>query len=363
MKLRRAMAAAAATAVLAPLALLSAPAAFATNETPSTSTISPSSEETPPTTDTSTATDDATTPTDDQSTPGDDASTPSDDDSAPATTPGTNPPTSPATTPSTDPGQGTPGDGESSPATTSPSPSPTQSTPGDDNPELCVDEDGNSTAGLSTDVTSGLSGLPETIVAGNGWTTFSFNVSNHGDDDVKDIKPLIGVAAIGWDDARDYSGKITVQVFKRATGTWETIAGAAGEGGTFDAFSLGAGQSISYKLRLSVSGKVPDSLGMTGGLAEYADDEGCWLADDPNGWVYFFDILAAGSDAGDPNDAKPQGGMKDLSNVNQVSATGTLAETGSSSALPVIGLVGGAAVAVGAGAVFVVRRRKAGSEA
>ncbi|MFC7513108.1 LAETG motif-containing sortase-dependent surface protein [Streptomyces thermocarboxydus] len=39
--------------------------------------------------------------------------------------------------------------------------------------------------------------------------------------------------------------------------------------------------------------------------------------------------------------------------------TGSLAETGSNSALPVIGLVGGAAVVAGAGALFVVRRRKA----
>ncbi|MEI5102115.1 LAETG motif-containing sortase-dependent surface protein [Streptomyces sp. PmtG] len=43
--------------------------------------------------------------------------------------------------------------------------------------------------------------------------------------------------------------------------------------------------------------------------------------------------------------------------VSDIPPTGSLAETGSSSALPAIGLVGGAAVVVGAGAVFVVRRR------
>lgn len=46
---------------------------------------------------------------------------------------------------------------------------------------------------------------------------------------------------------------------------------------------------------------------------------------------------------------KPQGGSE------QLPVTGSLAHTGSSSALPVIGLVGGAAVV---GAMFVVRRRK-----
>ncbi|WP_217235163.1 LAETG motif-containing sortase-dependent surface protein [Streptomyces sp. AC555_RSS877] len=350
MKLRRAMAAAAATAVIAPLALLSAPAAFATDGTPDTSTSSPAAEETTPSADASTPAADTSTPAADSSTPAADQSTPAADSSTPAAD--TSTPAGDASSPAA-----------SASASTSASPSASASAPEDEDPELCVDEDGNSTAELSDDVTSGLSGLPETIVAGSGWTGFAFNVSNHGDDEIKDIKPLIGVAAIGWDDAADYSGEIKVQVFNTATHSWDTIADAAGEGGTFPSFSLGAGRSISYKLRLSVSGKVPDSLGLTGGLAEYADDEGCWVADDPNGWVYFFDILAAGSDAGDPNDAKPQGGKTDLTDVNEVSATGTLAETGSSSALPMIGLVGGVAVVAGAGAVFVVRRRKSGAQA
>ncbi|MDX6354597.1 MAG: hypothetical protein QOF98_1500, partial [Streptomyces sp.] len=43
--------------------------------------------------------------------------------------------------------------------------------------------------------------------------------------------------------------------------------------------------------------------------------------------------------------------------------TGDLADTGSSAALPVIGLMGGAAVALGAGAVYAVRRRRAGTDA
>ncbi|WP_030671600.1 LAETG motif-containing sortase-dependent surface protein [Streptomyces cellulosae] len=358
MKLRRAMVAAAATAVIAPLTLLSAPVAFATDEPPTTSTTTPAVEDTTPAVDATTPTADDTTPATDDTTPATDDTTPATDDTTPAddkTTPSTD-----DSTPATD--DSTPATDDSTPATTSPSPSASASKPAGD-PELCVDENGDSTAELSSHVTSGLSGLPETIVAGSGWTGFSFNVSNRGDDEVKDIKPLIGVAAFGWEDENDYSGQIKVQVFNKASGSWETIAGASGEGGTFDSFSLGAGQSVSYKLRLSVSGKVPDSIGVTGGLAEYADDKGCWVADDPNGWLYLFDILAAGSDAGDPNDAKPQGGMKDLSDVKEVSATGTLAETGSSSALPVIGLVGGVAVVAGAGAIFVVRRRRAGAEA
>ncbi|WP_458076538.1 LAETG motif-containing sortase-dependent surface protein [Streptomyces sp. EMB26] len=358
MKLRRALAAAAATAAIVPAALLAAPAAHATDPT-STASATGSTE-----TDTTapTATPAQTESTESGSGGQDEQPEQDTDESGNGEEGGTG-----------EEGNGTDDSASSSPSSsaspsastsTSPSPSPSTSSPAEEDPELCVDENGESTAGLSEDLRSGLSGLPETIVAGSGWTTFSFDVTNRGDEEIENIKPLIGVAAIGWEDVRDYSGQITVQVYDKAAGKWNTLAGAAGEGATFAAFSLGAGQSASYQLRLSVSGNVPDALGLTGGFAEYSDTEGCWVADDPNGWIYFFDILAAGSDAGDPDDAKPQtGGVKELDKVSEVKVTGSLAETGSNSALPVIGLVGGVAVVAGAGALFVVRRRKAGAEA
>ncbi|MCX5560110.1 hypothetical protein [Streptomyces sp. NBC_00038] len=339
MKLRRAMAVAAATAALAPIALLSAPAAFADDTTPpATAESSPAVEDTTPATEDTTPAAEDTTPAAEDTTPAAEDTTPAADD----------------TTPAAD--DTTPAAGDSSPAVT-PTPSSTVPEEGEE-PELCMDE--SDVVEISNDLTSNLSGLPDTIVAGSGWTKFSFNVSNSGDDTIKNIAPLIGVAAIGWDE-EDYSGEISVQVLDKDSGTWREVAGAAGEGGTFTPFSLGAGQSTSYQLRLSVSGDVPDAIGVTGGFAQYADDEGCWVADDPNGWIYFFDILAAGSDAGDPEDAKPQtGGSKEISDAKTVDASGSLAETGSSSVLPLIGLTGGVAVVAGAGAVYVVRRRNSG---
>ncbi|MGA5369937.1 LAETG motif-containing sortase-dependent surface protein [Streptomyces griseoincarnatus] len=358
MKLRRALAAAAATAAIVPAALLAAPAAHATDPTSTASaTGSTETDATAPT-----ATPAQTESTESGSGGQDEQPEQDTDESGNGDESGTG-----------EEGNGTDDSASSSPSSspspsastsTSPSPSPSTSSPAEEDPELCVDENGESTAGLSEDLRSGLSGLPETIVAGSGWTTFSFDVTNRGDEEIKNIKPLISVASIGWEDARDYSGQITVQAYDKATGRWKTLAGAAGEGATFTAFPLDAGQSVSYQLRLSVSGNVPDALGLTVGFAEYADAGGCWIADDPNGWIYFFDILAAGSDAGDPDDAKPQtGGVKELDKVSEVKVTGSLAETGSNSALPVIGLVGGVAVVAGAGALFVVRRRKAGAEA
>ncbi|WP_415939204.1 LAETG motif-containing sortase-dependent surface protein [Streptomyces sp. 039-1] len=337
MKIRRALATAAATAVIAPLALLSvAPAAFAEESaTPSASTSSSA----PPSPSASPSSSEATPePTDATSA------------SATATAPGGSGPSASA------PASASSSVSASSSPSSSASPSPSASTPAD----ICVDENGEDVSELSADLTSSLTGLPQRIVAGGGWTAFKYNVSNHGDRAIADITPLIGVAAAGWD-GRDYSGKITVQVLDKASGSWKEVAGAAGEGGTFTPFSLNAGASTSYQLRLSVSGKVPDAVGITAGFAQYADDAGCWIADDPNGWIYEFAILAAGSDAGDPPDSKPQtGGAKEIKDVKTVDATGSLAETGSSSALPTIALAGGIAVVAGAGALIVVRRRRSG---
>ncbi len=61
---------------------------------------------------------------------------------------------------------------------------------------------------------------------------------------------------------------------------------------------------------------------------------------------------------GDKPTGKPQSDMKPQGGSEQLPVTGSLAHTGSSSALPAIGLIGGAAVVAGAGAMFVVRRRK-----
>ncbi|MCX5131392.1 LPXTG cell wall anchor domain-containing protein [Streptomyces sp. NBC_00340] len=337
MKIRRALATAAATAVIAPLALLSvAPAALA--EESATPSASASASE-------SASESASASPTQTTPEPTDTASA-----SATATASGSSGPS--ASAPAS---ESAPASASTSPSSSA-SPSPSGSTPAD----ICVDENGEDVSELSADLTSSLTGLPQRIVAGGGWTAFKYNVSNHGDRAIADITPLIGVAAAGWD-GRDYSGKITVQVLDKASGSWKEVAGAAGEGGTFTPFSLNAGASTSYQLRLSVSGRVPDAVGITAGFAQYADDAGCWIADDPNGWIYEFAILAAGSDAGDPPDSKPQtGGAKEIKDVKKVDATGSLAETGSPSALPTIALAGGIAVVAGAGALIVVRRRRSG---
>ncbi|MFF7274550.1 LPXTG cell wall anchor domain-containing protein [Streptomyces griseorubiginosus] len=335
MKLRRALAAAAATAAIAPLALFAAPSAFA-DETPT-----PTAAESTPAAD---------------ATPTDPASTPAAPDSTPA---------DPATTPAT----GSPTTGASSSATTSSSPStsptgsasatssPSASESGEPGDECTVDEDGDPVIEDSDVLHSSLTGLPESIVAGSGWTNFKFNVNNSGDDTIKGIQPYLGVGAVDWDFEKDYSDLVTVQVKKG--GSWVDVATQFGEGGAFNSFSLDGGDSVSYQLRVKVDREVPSAIGIAIGLAEYSDEQGCWVSEDENYGIYYFEVLPAGSDAGKPGDAKPQtGGKSAISDVNDVDVDGKLADTGAGSALPVIGLVGGFAVVAGTGVVFAMKRRK-----
>nr|WSZ15134.1 LPXTG cell wall anchor domain-containing protein [Streptomyces canus] len=333
MKLRRALAAAAATAAIAPLALFAAPTAFADeSESPAPTTTESTPADTTTTAPESTPTDPATTP----------ASTPS--TGAPSTTASSS--ATASTSPSTSP---------SGSASASSSPSPSAS----DEPidECEVDEDGAPVINDSDALHSSLTGLPESIVAGSGWTNFKFNVKNSGDDTIKDIQPFVGVGAVDWDFEEDYSDLVTVQV--KQGGTWVDVSTQFGEGGSFNAFALDGGDSLSYQLRVKVDREVPSAIGIAIGLAQYSDDKGCWVSDDENAGIYFFEVLPAGSDPGKPNDAKPQtGGKSPISDVNSVDVDGQLAETGSSSALPVLGLIGGFAVVAGTGVVFAVKRRK-----
>ncbi|NEA99903.1 LPXTG cell wall anchor domain-containing protein [Streptomyces sp. SID13726] len=334
MKLRRALAAAAATAAIAPLALFAAPSAFA-DESPSPSTAE-------------------STPAADDNTPSAPASTPAD----PATTPEAPASTPASSSPSTDTSSSASASASASTtASGSASASASASESGRPIDECPVDEDGNPVVNDSEVLHSSLTGLPETVVAGSGWTNFKFNVSNSGDETIKNITPVVGVAAVDWDFEKDYSSLVTVQV--KQGGKWVDIATDFGEGGAFNTFALDAGKSVSYSLRVQVDREVPSAIGLAVGLAQYSDDKGCWFSEDENYGIYYFEVLPAGSDPGKPNDSKPQtGGKKPISNVNDVDVDGQLAETGSSSALPVLGLVGGFAVVAGTGVVFAVKRRK-----
>ncbi|MGW3032656.1 LPXTG cell wall anchor domain-containing protein [Streptomyces sp. NPDC001178] len=340
MKLRRAMGVAAATAVLAPLALLSAPAAFA-DETPAadaTETVSQTPTETP--SDTASA-----TPTD--------TGLPT-DTATPSATASSSTPTASASASQS---------GEPTPSTSA---EPSED-PSDPDVPFCEDVDKNyEGAKVSADI----KGLPGKIVAGDGFHNFKLTVTNDAKTTVEGVAFYAEVENYELDESKYLSPYVDLEFKNPETGSWDRIGSDDWAGDYFFYVQeLKAGQSETVSLRVSIDAKAPAGDAYSFGSGAYLDNvegQDC-IAE---GWAqYDFEVLKAGSANTDPGSAtpsdnggkggsvkKPQGEISDL-------PTGNLAETGAGSALPVIGLVGGVAVVAGAGAVFAVRRRRAGTGA
>ncbi|MCM2419078.1 LAETG motif-containing sortase-dependent surface protein [Streptomyces sp. RKAG293] len=316
MKLRRTLVTVAATAVIAPAALLSATTAFAGTALPATGTsvtASPSTSGSPTATPTATAS-----------------------------------PTATATV-STKPT-----------ASTSPAKPTTSATPtGEptDEPGLCADK-----PGYQEKVTTTLTGLPGKIVAGSGWHNLTLTTTNESDTDASAVLFYAGVGSASQDAPDAFSTKqVVLQAYDDQSGAWQSINDGAGHSVGFAGFSdtLKAGEKVTIKLRLDVKANAPIGKGMTLGGGVYTNGQDHCLGD--SGHAYLVQIVAPGTTT---DGTVPQTGGKvplptttpNKSTLPHV--TGNLAETGSSNATPMIAAVGGAAVALGAGAIFIVRRRK-----
>ncbi|MGW7077034.1 LAETG motif-containing sortase-dependent surface protein [Streptomyces sp. NPDC054866] len=338
MKLRRVMAAAAATAAIAPIALLSAPAAFATEDT---TTSSPSVSATESATSSATA-----SPTEKPS----ESATPT-----PSATESTTASPTPSTT---DTGKPTEKPTETAKPTEEPTEAPT---------DCPVDENGED---ADSKLKLGLSGLPGKIVAGSGWHQFKLTASNPSDEDLGEVQWLAAVDNFTEsEDEKDWLANYAqIQYFNPDTKAWESIADEVTGGLYFGSTELGAKEKVDIKLRVNVSAKAPAGDGYALGLGGYLDSEQNCVH---NAFAFYeFTVLKAGSNNENPGEAEkneggktPAGGKTPTGGAKEIPTTGNLAETGSSSMLPTIGLVGGVAVIAGAGAVFVVRRKKADATA
>ncbi|MEH0419072.1 LAETG motif-containing sortase-dependent surface protein [Streptomyces sp. B21-083] len=343
MKLRRAMVAAAATAVITPLALLSAPVAFA-DGSPS-ATPSETVTETP-------------------------SQTPSDSTSATPSDPAPSDTGLPSDVPS-DSASPSASISDSASPSASVSASPSVSAEPSENPTdpdvpFCEDLDEDySDAQVSADI----KGLPGKIVAGDGFHGFKLVVTNDSKADIKGVAFYAEIENYEFDEAKFLSPYVDLEFKNPETGKWDRIGDDDWAGDYFFYVDkLKAGASESVDLRVSIDKQAPAGDAYSFGSGAYIDNvdgQDC-IAE---GWAqYDFKVLKSGSSNTDPGSAtpsdngskdpvhKPQGNVSDL-------PTGNLADTGSSSALPMIGLVGGVAVVAGAGAVFAMRRRKAGTEA
>ena len=360
MKLRHVLATAAAAAVIAPAALLTAPAAVAsTTHIASTSTATPtapgSAQGTPEAEETS-----ASPAASGSTTPG-----ASDDSSSSAST-------SPSGSASADASDtASASAGASATASTSASSSASSSPSASESPRPTAEPSDCPVDDNFEDLDSALqmnvSGLPGQIAAGSGWHTFTLSVANSSKSALGEVQWLAVVDNGEEKDALYEHAHL--QFFNPSTNNWESIEDAVGTAGIFfGSTDLGARQTVDIKLRLDIDAKAPLGDGYSIGLGAYLDTEKNCYHTAYSEWD--FTVLAPKAEPADDSEAKPSTDDNKAPAVNtpagstaQLPATGTLAETGASSSLQPLALAGGAAVILGGGAVFIVRRRKAGQSA
>jgi LPXTG-motif cell wall-anchored protein len=206
-----------------------------------------------------------------------------------------------------------------------------------------------------------ISGLSGEIAAGSGWHKFTLTITNTSDNKVSDLTAFAGASRDKKGENLYKSNTVTIQYYDDDTKSWTTIDEGGHTIGYFAAQTLKSGYAVDFPLRVNVRAGAPVGKTVTiGGGGVYRDKSGC---DDGTSAVKTYKIVASGTDT---NGTEPQTGGKapvpsSTPDTNTLKPTGSLAETGSSSALPMISLAGGAAVVVGGGAMFVVRRRKTGA--
>lgn len=225
---------------------------------------------------------------------------------------------------------------------------------GGEDGEDCVPE-----ARLTTVVT----GLPSTVVAGTK-VDFKLRVTNGTDKTMDKVLPFAYVHATDRSGLKSTDDLVHLQWSSASSSKWKTVDNKH----YMDAISpLKAGAHADIKMRLKVDASAPAGNGVTFVAGDYFNDNGT-CGGNPDLEGYEFLIAAAGSRPGKVDDAKPSTTKPNTSDVKTQSSasrpvSGSLAATGSSSAMPQLALASGAAMAIGGGAVFLVRRRKAGTRA
>ncbi|MCX5109942.1 LPXTG cell wall anchor domain-containing protein [Streptomyces sp. NBC_00378] len=336
MKLRRALALAAATAVIAPATLLASTAAFAettdgTAAAETTVSPSPSDSDSPATEPAPSASESASAPAEEPGEPGPGEASESAEDSAP------------------DSGEAvgaTPSDSASASSSASATPSESEDP---EEPTECA----------KSDLDISITGLPGQIVRGSGWHKFKMNVYNSSKSAVKEIDYFAGASSDKAGNDLFRSKQVSLQALDQETGKWEELSEdgrAVGYVGQSD--EIPAGYEVDIPLRINVKPTAPVGAGFTLGAGLYVGDKDCMGVSDV---AYKFKIVKSGGDGSVPQTggSAPVPATKPADNTAG-KVSGSLAETGSSSALPVFATAGGAAVVLGAGAMFIVRRRRNG---
>ncbi|MDN3297464.1 LPXTG cell wall anchor domain-containing protein [Streptomyces ficellus] len=214
----------------------------------------------------------------------------------------------------------------------------------------CVPEDR-----LTVDVT----GLPAKVTAGT-TVDFTLRVTNGTGRTLDEVWPEVSIHATDKSGEKSLDDLLDVQWSTTASPTWQDLdadefAGAIEK--------LKAGAHADVKLRLKVDASAVAGDGEAAVAADYVNEDGT-CGGMPEYEEYDFDVVAAAVKPGKTTPPSTSGTQAQGATSNQpvTTTSGSLADTGSSSAMPKVALAGGAAVALGAGAMFAVRRRKAGAD-
>lgn len=223
------------------------------------------------------------------------------------------------------------------------------------------DEDGEDCV-AEPRLTTVVTGLPSTVVAGTK-VDFKLRVTNGTEKTMDEVLPFAYVHATDTSGRGSLEDLVRLQWSSGASHTWKTVDNK----NYMDAVSpLKAGAHADIKLRMTIDAKTPAGNGVTFVAGDYFNEDGS-CGGSPDLAEYGFTIAAAGSKPGKVDDAEPEPTASGSSDVTPQTggsarpAGGTLAATGASSTTPQLALAGGAAVVLGAGAVYAVRRRRAGS--
>ncbi|MEU8758008.1 LPXTG cell wall anchor domain-containing protein [Streptomyces sp. NPDC048659] len=139
--------------------------------------------------------------------------------------------------------------------------------------------------------------------------------------------------------------------------------------------SVKPGKSYDFKLKVTVDAKAAaGEASLDGDVGYFNEDGSCGSTWDGGTAMIPIDILKAdkpapgkdsdkGGTTGGNGNTSEQGGSSKTPVTNGSGTGGTLAKTGSSDSTVPFALAGGAAVVLGAGAMVVARRRKAGADA
>ncbi|MFJ8132933.1 COG1361 family protein [Streptomyces hydrogenans] len=214
---------------------------------------------------------------------------------------------------------------------------------------------------------------PKTITIGSS-ANFSLTVKNTSDRDLDSVRSYLFAAQLpeSWEDIDDEDPDLD----RYFDIDWKTAANPKWTELDFqdDAIELGAigkGGKVDVTLRLTVDEDAPAGEGIAFATGEYENEDGSCGISEQYAEVEF-DIVEpseepeeTASPSPSPSTSTPapaatsghtpQGG----SSHTPVTTGGELAATGSSDVLPQVGMAAGAALVLGAGAVFVARRRKA----